>query len=188
MAANNAQNVSVGKPLAAGGIYSGPTTVVKPTDATSTLPSDLKGLGFVSDEGLTNAIEMDTEEIVEWGGNTVLVVKTSRTETFAWTFIETNELVLKEVYGQSIVTVKDGNIAVLHNANDLPSRTYVFEIAMTGDRVKRIVVPSGTVTEIGEVAYVAGEPIGYGVTLTCAPDAKGNTVYEYIASTVAPTP
>lgn len=109
MAANNTANVSVGKPLAAGGIYSGATTVTPPTNATSTLPTGVSNLGFVSDEGLTNAIEMDTEEIKEWGGNTVLVVKTSRTETFAWTFIETNELVLKEVYGQDNVTVNSGN-------------------------------------------------------------------------------
>lgn len=182
MAANNAGNVSVGKPLAAGGIYSGATTTTAPTNATAALPADLANLGFVSDEGLTNAIEMDTEEIKEWGGNTVLTVKTSRTETFAWTFIETNELVLKEVYGQNNVTVGDGDIAVIHNADDLPARMYVFEIAMTGSRVKRIVVPNGTVTEISEVSYVAGEPIGYGVTLTCAPDAVGNTVYEYIAT------
>lgn len=182
MAANNAGNVSVGKPLAAGGIYSGPTTTTTPTDATAALPAGLENLGFVSDEGLTNAIEMDTEEIKEWGGNTVLTVKTSRTETFAWTFIETNELVLKEVYGQANVTVDDGDIAVIHNAADLPARMYVFEIALTGNRVKRIVVPNGTVTEISEVTYTAGEPIGYGVTLTCVPDAVGNTVYEFIAA------
>ena len=181
MAVNNAGNVSVGKPLAAGGIYSGPTTTTVPTDVTTALPAGLENLGFVSDEGLTNAIEMDTEEIKEWGGNTVLTVKTSRTETFAWTFIETNELVLKEVYGQANVTVDDGDIAVIHNAADLPARMYVFEIALTGNRVKRIVVPNGTVTEISEVTYTAGQPIGYGVTLTCTPDAQGNTVYEFIA-------
>ena len=186
--APNTQNVSVGKPMAAGGAFTGPIGTAVPKDATTALAEALENLGFVSDEGLTNAIEMDTEEIKDWAGDTVLVVKTSRTETFALTFIETNEGVMKAVYGPDNVTVTGTSMAVIHNGKDLPAQVWVFEIAMTGNRVKRIVVPSGTVTEIGEVAYVAGEPIGYGVTLTCAPDEAGNTVYEYIASTVAPTP
>lgn len=180
--ANNAQNVSVGKPQAAGGIYSSDLTVDLPTDATSPL-TDFDGLGFVSDEGLTNAIEMDTETIGSWGGLTVLTVRTSRTETFSWTFIETNALVLAEVYGQDNVTVGvDGELTILHNNAALPARQYIFEILMTGGRVKRIVVPLGTITEIGEVQYSDGEPIGYAVTLSTAPDKDGNTVIEYIAA------
>lgn len=181
MAANNSQNVSVGKPLAAGGAFTAPINTELPTDATTALASAFKNLGFCSDEGLTNAIEMDTEEIKDWGGNTVLVVCTSRTETFALTFIETNDGVMSVVYGADNVTVVGQNMTVIHNGNDYPAQAWVFEIAMTGSRVKRIVVPAATVTEVSEVAYTAGEPIGYGVTLTCAPDEAGNTVYEYIA-------
>lgn len=180
--ANNAQNVSVGKPQAAGGIYSADVTATLPTDATSPL-TGFDSLGFVSDEGLTNAVEMDTESISAWGGETVLTVRTSRTETFSWTFIETNALVLAEVYGQDNVTVGVGGaLTVLHNNAELPARQYVFEILMTGGRVKRIVVPLGTITEIGEVVYSDGEPIGYAVTLSTAPDEDGNTVIEYIAA------
>ena len=186
MAANSSANVSVGKPMAAGGIYSGATTVTKPVNATAALATGIENLGFVSDEGLTNSIEMDTEEIQEWGGNTVLTVRTSRTEKFQWTFIETNELVLKEVYGQENVTKASDALTVLHNGAELPQRLYVFEIALTGNKVKRIVVPLGKITEIGDVVYASGEPIGYQVTLSCSPDASGVTVYEYIAPVVTP--
>lgn len=183
--ANNAANVSVGKPMAAGGIYSGATSVAAPTDATTALPVGVKGLGYVSEDGLTNTIETDTENIVEWGGNTVLTIRTSRTETFAWTFIETNIDVLKEVYGQANVTEDGGELAVLHKNDELPRRMYVFEILMTGNKVKRIVVPDGQITEVGDVVYVAGEAIGYEVTLTTYPDEDGVTVYEYIADIVS---
>lgn len=182
MAANNTQNVSVGKPMAAGGAFTAPIGTAVPTDAKTALTGAFANLGFVSDEGLTNTIEMDTEEIKDWRGDTVLVPKTSRTETFALTFIETNEGVMKTVYGPDNVSVVGTAMTVIHNGADLPAQVWVFEIAMTGDRVKRIVVPSATVTEINEVSYVAGEPIGYGVTLTCTPDSYGNTVYEYIAA------
>lgn len=180
--ANNSANVSVGKPMAAGGIYAGDTTLTPPTDATSALPTGLAGLGYVSDDGLTNGIEMDSETIQAWGGDTVLTISTSRTETFSWTFIETNEEVLKQVYGPDNVTVTGDNIAVVHNSKALPRQLYVFEILMTGDKVKRIVVPNSQITEVGDVVYVDGEPIGYEVTLSCYPDGEGNTVYEYIAA------
>lgn len=182
--ANNSANVSVGKPAAAGGIYAGDTSLTLPTNATTALPSDYKGLGYVSDEGLTNGVELETEDIKAWGGDTVLTVRTGRTETFAWTFIETNEDVLKEVYGPTNVTATGTALAVVHNNKDLPRRSYVFEILMTGGKVKRIVVPNGQITEISDVVYVDGEPIGFQVTLTTYPDSAGNTVYEYIAEIV----
>src|SRR5690625_221093 len=182
--ANNSANVSVGKPMAAGGIYAGDTTLTPPTDATTELPSGLEGLGYVSDDGLTNGIEMDSETIQAWGGDTVLTIITSRTETFSWTFIETNEEVLKQVYGPDNVSVTGGDIAVVHNSKALPRQLYVFEILMTGDKVKRIVVPNSQITEVGDVVYVDGEPIGYEVTLSCYPDEDGNTVYEYISEIV----
>lgn len=183
---NNSQNVSVGKPMAAGGIYSGDTDATLPTDAATALSADFDGLGYVSEDGLTNTIEVDTENIVAWGGDTVLTVRTSRTETFQWQFIETNALVLAEVYGPENVTLgADDALTIIHNGKELPRRAYVFEILMTGNKVKRIVVPNGQITETGDVVYVDGEAIGYEVTLSTYPDSDGNTVYEYISEIVS---
>jgi len=180
--ANTASNVSVGKPKAAGGVYSAPIATALPTNATTALASGYVGLGYVSDAGLVNSISTDTNDINAWGGDRVLTVRTSRSESFKFTFIETNADVLKEVYGQSNVTDSSGALTVLHNNTVNPTRRYVFEIALTGDRVKRIVVPQGQITEVGDVTYVDGDPIGYEVTISAYPDGSGNTAYEYIAS------
>lgn len=185
MSAPSSANVSVGKPMAAGGIYAGETTLTAPTDATTALPAGLEGLGYVSDSGLTNSIETSTESIHAWGGDEVLRIRTSRSETFTWQFIETNAAVLAQVYGPDNVTEDDGDLTVIHNSKELPRQLYVFEILMTGNRVKRIVVPQAQITEVGDVQYVDGEPIGYEVTLSCYPDAAGNTVYEYISEIVS---
>lgn len=178
----NASLVSNAKPKAAGGIHSAAVGTTLPTNATTSLNAAFKGLGYVSDEGLTNSIEIDNEDFIAWGGDKVLTVRTSYSESFSWTFIETNADVLAEVYGQANVTSTTNSIAVLHKSDDLPERAYAFEIAMTGNRVKRIIVPRGKVTEVEDITYVDGEPIGYGVTLSCTPDASGVTVYEYIAT------
>ncbi len=182
MANPTASNVSVGKPKAAGGVYSAPLATAVPTNATTALVAAYVGLGYVSDAGLVNSISSDTTDVNAWGGDRVLTVRTSRSESFNWTFIETNADVLKEVYGQDNVTDTSGSLTVLHNGKDLPTRRYVFEIALTGNRVKRIVVPNGQITEVGDVTYVDGEPIGYEVTVSAYPDANGNTATEYIAA------
>lgn len=179
---NTAANVSVGKPQAAGGVYAGPAKANIPTSALSELHQSITGLGYVSDEGLTNGIETETADIIAWGGERVLSVRTSRTESFSWTFIESlNEGVLAQVYGPGNVKTVAGELVVIHNSDELPNQLYVFEILMTGNKVKRIVVPDSKINEVGDVVYVDGEAVGYTVTLACFPDSSGNTVYEYIA-------
>lgn len=182
--AQTASNVSVGKPKAAGGIYAGAVTPTPPTDATTAL-TGVTALGYASDSGVVNGVEVSTEDVVAWGGDTVLTIRTSRSETFNFTLIESlNQEVLAEVYGPENVSVVAGDLVVIHNNKELPARLYVFEVLLTNDRVKRIVVPNAKITTVGDVSYVDGEPIGYEVTLGAFPDTAGNTAYEYIAGVV----
>lgn len=180
--ANDVTNVSVGKPKAAGGVHAAPVGTALPRDAKAALNAAFKSLGYVSKDGLSNSVDVSDTTIEEWGGNTVLNVVSSRKEIFKLKFIETNELVLKEVYGDQNVTgdISTG-LTVLHNAAELKKRSYVFELVLTGNRVKRIVLPNAQVIKTGEISYKAGEEIGYEVEIQAYPDAQGNTVYEYIS-------
>lgn len=182
MANNDSSLATVAKPVAAGAISSGTTKTTLPTDATTNLPTGFVKLGYVSEDGLTNGIDTDVENIKAWGGDTILTVRTSRTETFKFTLVQALDVdVLKEVYGQDNVS---GDLAtgitVKHNNTELPRRAFVIDMLMTGNAVKRIVVPAGQVTEVGDVTYVDGTAVGYETTVTCFPDSQGNTVYEYI--------
>lgn len=47
---------------------------------------------------------------------------------------------------------------------------------------ERIVIPSAKVTEVGEVVYNDGDPVGYETTLSTVPDESGQTHYEYISA------
>lgn len=182
--ANNAQNVSFGKPKVTGGVYIAPKGTTLPTDGTTALSADFKSLGYVSEDGLTNAVETDTEDVKSWDGMVVLSEETSFTETFTLNLIETNVDTLKTIYGETNVEVDDqtGAITVHSNNKALPEQVIVFEIAMTGGRIKRIVIPHGKIADRSkEIKYASSEAILYPAKFSAFPDANGDTHVEYIA-------
>ena len=71
-------------------------------------------------------------------------------------------------------------MTVTANAAEPASHVWAFEMVLTGNTLKRVVVPDGVVTEIGDITYVDGEAVGYELTITARPDASGNTHYEYL--------
>lgn len=183
---SNAANVTTGKRRTDGGIYFAPAGTTLPTNATATLATAFKNLGYVSEDGVTNSLSKDVTEIKEWGGDTVDTVLTAQTDTFQFTLIESlNTDTLKAVYGDANVTESSGAITVTVKAAEAPSGVWVIDMIQKGNKLKRIVIPNGKVSELGDVVYKADEAVGYDVTVAANLDSSGNTHYEYIAS--APT-
>lgn len=49
--------------------------------------------------------------------------------------------------------------------------------------VKRIVIPSASVSEVADIVYKDDDAVGYETTLKTTPDTDGQTHYEYIKGT-----
>lgn len=179
---NNTANVTYGKPKVGGAIFTAPLGTTLPKDATTQLDAAYKCLGYASEDGVVNNMTIESESIKAWGGDTVLVVQTSKEETIGYTLIETlNTDVLKEVYGQSNVTGDlTTGITIKNNTKPLEEHVIVIDMILKGDVLKRIVIPQANVTEIGEIAYRDTEATGFETTLTATPDLEGNTSYQYI--------
>ena len=183
---SNAANVTTGKRRVDGGVYFAPAGTTLPTDATTTLASAFKNLGYVSEAGVTNSLSKETTEIKEWGGAVVDNVQTGYTDTFSLTFIESmNVETLKAIFGNGNVTETSGAIAVVVNATEAPAGVYVIDMIVKGNKLKRIVIPNGKVSELGDIVYKADEAVGYDVTIAASLDASGNTHYEYISAAVS---
>lgn len=178
----NASNVSAGKPAVGGAIFVAPLGTTLPTTISGSLAAAFKALGYVSDDGLTNNNAPTTNSVKAWGGDTVLTLQTDRPDTFAFTLLEVlNEDVLKTVYGSSNVTVDgSGNISVKATADELPGYCWVIDMLVRDGRAKRIVIPNGTITDLGEIVYKDDEATGYALTITDVPDSTGVYHYEYI--------
>lgn len=177
----SSSNVSAGKPKVAGAIFMAPIGTTLPTDSTTSLASAFVELGYASDAGVVNSESRETETIKAWGGDTVLKPFTGKEDTFNFTLIEAlNVDALKLVYGESNVSGSLANgITIKSAAEDLEYHSFVIEMVLNG-AVKRIVIPSAKVTEVGDITYADGTAIGYDTTLSCVPDSTGGTHYEYI--------
>lgn len=181
---NSTANVSAGKPKISGAIYRAIKGTSAPTDAVSTLAAAYKPMGFVSSDGLVNSNNATTNDIKAWGGDTVLVVQTEKTDTMQFTLLETlNSDVLAAVFGSGNVTgALATGMTVKANADMQVEAVWVIDMVLTGNVAKRIVVPNGMISALADTVYKDDEAIGFGVTLTCMPDSSGNTHYEYMKS------
>ena len=176
-----ATNVTAAKPKTGGAAYVAPTSASLPTSTTAAL-TGFTSLGYISDDGMTNETASDQSDIKAWGGDVVLSSQAGKTDTFQFTLIEAlNPDVLKEIYGSGNVTGTLSNgITVNVDSSEALERAWVVDMVMRNGVAKRIVIPSGKITEVGEITYKDDEAVGYEITITAFPDANGKTHIEYI--------
>ena len=183
MANNN--NVSAGKPLVAGAIYRALITedLVIPEDATSELSEDFVSLGFISDGGLEADMSRSSDDYRDWSGSVIYTAEKEKNDTFKYECVEhLNIEVLKMIYGDDNVTgTVETGITIKSNAKELSKACYVIDMILTGDIIKRVVIPSGKISEIGSIVYKSDDIIRHEITVSAlACDDEGNTHFEYL--------
>ena len=165
--------VTAARPRVAGVVYRAPKGTTLPTDADTALASAYTSLGYLSEDGFSNSYEISSEDIREMGGNVVLTVQTEVTDTFTFKLISALDAdVLKAVYGDSNVTGSlAAGMAVTVAGSEPEESVWVLETIMRDGALKRIVIPDGKVTAIGEIAYRRNEAVGYELTVTALLDS-----------------
>ena len=175
-------NVTAGKPAIGGAIWRAAKGTTVPTDATTALAADFKALGYCSEDGLVNSNAPSTSFVRAWGKDIVLTLLDEKNDNFQVTLIEAlNPEVLKAVYGAGNVsgTLADGISVDVDNS--LPEEgVWVVDMVMNSNTVKRVVIPHGVLTDLGDITYSDSDAVGYEVTITAMPDATGKTHREYI--------
>lgn len=180
-----ADYVTAGKPATGGAIYRAASGTTLPTDASTTLASvsaDYVTLGYCSEDGLVNSNSPSTTDIKAWGGDIVLNIQDEKTDTFQFTLIDVLRVdVLEAVYGSDNVSGDlSTGVTITANSDEVEEAVWVVEMVLNGDTAKRVVIPRGKISELGDISYTDSEAVGYQVTLTALPDTSGNTHYEYI--------
>ena len=164
-------------------------TSTPPTSAVSALANPWVDLGYVSEDGVTEATAQSNEKIRAWqNGKAVRTVITEGETSYQLTLIQTNKDTVALYYGADVAA--DGSIIV----NPMKERP-LFELnldVIDGDDIVRAYAPEAQVSEVGDQVYSNGVAIGYEVTITCAVvtdcagSGKPGSVKKWYSSLAAP--
>ena len=185
------KKVSVGKPKIGGAVHFAPVGSTLPTTASETLDAAFSDLGYVSEDGVTNSNSPTSSEIKAWGGDTVLTPSTGKPDNFKLKLLGVlDPNVLKAVYGSDNVSgALATGLTVRANSAEVPPLAWVIDMILSDEEdtvAKRIVIPNGKITAIGDVVYKDNEAVGYEATITALPgdeDFGYDTHKEYLLKT-----
>nr|DAJ47236.1 MAG TPA: tail protein [Bacteriophage sp.] len=191
-AKQSSANVTFSKPGAStdksGYIWVAPLGTALPTDATTSLDAAFVGLGYLSEDGLTEPASYEPgDDIVAAGGDTVAQADPTFSKTWTGTCIEAlNEDLLKVAYGSTNVTVKpatssaDGSITVKEQAGDLEHHVIVIDEILKGGRRRRNVMADATFLITGDISHVHTALVNFEFTINAYPTATQPAQTQYI--------
>lgn len=181
--ANNVANVSSGKGVKGGYIFSAPVGTKLPTDIVTELDPAFKVMGFISEDGYVEKVESDSKDVVDMNGDLMDSPSSSRVESAQFTLAEIKAETLKRQYGKDNVTDEGGLITVKHNADANSTFSYVLELVLKNGRRWRKVIPRGQSSELDDLTVASAELCQRALTMKYLTDNDGNTCYDYIEST-----
>lgn len=167
-----------------GCVFAAPLGTALPTDATVALNGAFVDLGWVSEDGVVNSINRETQKFYGWGGEVVKVTQSKYEETVKLTLLESTPVVLKEVYGQNAVTTTGTGLTlkttVEHSPLMLARRSFVIQF-IDQQGTGRIVVREGQVTEVADVEYKHDGLTMYELTIDCFRPTDGGKAAAVVA-------
>lgn len=190
-AKQSSANVTFSKPGTStnksGYIWVAPLGTTVPTDATTELASAFVGLGYLSEDGLTEPASFEPgDDIVAAGGDTVAQADPTFSKTWTGTCIEAlNEDLLRVAYGSTNVTVtpadkSDGTITVKEQAGDIEHHVIVIDEMLKGGRKRRNVMADATFLITGDISHVHTALVNFEFTITAYPTADQPAQTQYI--------
>lgn len=185
-------NVTFSKPGTSanksGYIWVAPLGTELPADASTELGEEFVGLGYLSEDGLTEPAAFEAgDDIVAAGGDTVAQADPTFSKTWTGTCIEAlNEDLLKVAYGSSNVTVesatptKDGMITVKEQASGVEHHVIVIDEMLKGGRKRRNVMADATFLLTGDVSHVHTALVNFEFTINAYPTDTQPAQTQYI--------
>lgn len=152
----------------------GPVGTTAPTTPTAALNASFVELGWISDDGLTETRDLQSDQKRAWqGGAVVRTVRTSDTRRFKFVAWETNKTVMGLMRPGSTPSTSTGVTTTqvkAYTGQDI--RAWVIDQRDGAINVRKI-IPTGEVVEVGDIVSQNGEIVAYEMTVECYPDSNG---------------
>lgn len=150
------------------------TTETAPTDADTALTGEWRDVGYLSADGVVEARDRSTNNIVAWQNSDIVrVVTTEASITVQFTMIQTNAESLALFYGAEVDTVT-GSVDIVPRASG--GRRSIVVDYVDGEKFVRLYLPEAEVTAVDGPSLTAGDAASYGVTLTGYPATVDTSV------------
>ncbi|TGB13841.1 phage tail protein [Streptomyces sp. MZ04] len=147
-------------------------------------------LGAISDDGLVQGFDEDSQEYTPWGFTSpIRTTITKSLRTFKITVWETGRTTVRSLQYRIPVadlTPASGLTTFAETASPLPDRRAFWFVVLDGETSLGFYVPEGEISDRSDVTHKQDEMAGFEWTVTAYPDISGNTVYH--ADRVPATP
>ena len=166
-----------------GGGWTGPLGTTSPGDPQIQPVGAWRPLGAVSEDGLTQGFDEDSEEYIPWGYTSpIRTTITKSLRTFGLTVWETARTTVKSLQYRLPEAELEPDVGGLttyaESASPQPDRRAWWFIVVDGSSMQGFYVPEGEISDRSDVNHKGDEMAGYEWTITAYPDAEGNTVYH----------
>lgn len=151
-----------------------------PTDATTTLSAlDFTGTGLITDDGITESISQDWNDIFAWQGNSLVATLPGQyVQSFKFAAMQQSLINLGLHFAGSVITQTVPGVTVQQKAITRDTRVWVIH-GIDGSLLQRIVVPAGQITERGDVVWSSQDVTVYDWTVKLFPDSSNVYAYRY---------
>ncbi|MFI8872499.1 phage tail tube protein [Streptomyces sp. NPDC055243] len=173
-----------------GGGWTADLGTLSPGDPLVQPLSPWEPLGAISDDGLVQGFDEDSQEYTPWGYTSpIRTTITKSLRTFKITAWETGRTTVRSL--QYRIPVADlapvsGLTTFAETASPLPDRRAFWFVVLDGETSLGFYVPEGEISDRSDVTHKQDEMAGFEWTITAYPDLAGNTVYH--ADRVPATP
>lgn len=158
-------------------VYTAPVGTTLPTDTSASLNAAFRALGLLSEDGMTEGRDEDVTDHWAWGGILVRTTRSKHKRTFVVTALEDNDVVFDLANPGSNTATTGGVTTRTVYVPDPNPQAFVIHLT-DGSTVKRLAVPRGEVSVVGEKTYSDAEMTMTELTITVYPDENGLLFYE----------
>lgn len=166
-----------------GGGWVAPTGTTSPADPLTQPASPWLPLGCISDDGLVQGFDEESQEFTPWGLTSPIRTQITKSlRTFKLTAWETSRTTVQSL--QYRIDVADlapvsGLTSFAETASPSPDRRAFWFVVFDGANTSRgFYIPQGEISDRSDVTHKQDSMAGFEWTITCYPDASGNTVYH----------